>query len=360
MKSIGLFISLVFACAVGTTVALAQTQQGGTPQPSDSTTTAGNNSSTSPASSMEQMGVGNYLLGPGDVLSLRVFRYQQFDGDVEVDSTGAIEIPLVDQPIIARCRRAQDVQREIAEALKKYIRNPQVSLRVKERRSRPNAVVAGAVRSPQQFQMLRRVKLLQLLAFTGGITEQASGAIQVFHTEAEMCPDPNEPSLPVQQIVETTSDALQAPFTLYNINDLRLGKEEANPYIRPGDVVFVQDAPPVYITGAVIAPQGIYLRNNATLMRAIAQVGGLRKEANQEKILIYRQKPGASEPELITVNYAAIRKNKAPDIVLQPYDVIYVREAGVLSPGRLVDTLVSMSVGGLGSAVTNLPLRVIY
>ena len=305
------------------------------------------------------MGVGNYLLGPGDVLSLRVFRYQQFDGEFEVDSTGAVEIPLVEEPIIARCRRAQDVQREIAQALKKYIRNPQVSLRVKERRSRPNAVVAGAVRNPQQFQMLRRVKLLQLLAFTGGITEQASGAIQVFHTEAEMCPDPNEPILPTQT-AEATSDALQVPFTVYNINDLRLGKEEANPYIRPGDVVMVQDAPPVYITGAVVAPQGVYLRNNATLMRAIAQVGGLRKEANQEKITIYRQKPGASEPELITANYAAIRKNKAPDIVLQPYDVIYVREAGVLSTRRLADTLLNLTVGGLGSAVTNLPLRVIY
>ncbi|MBA2341231.1 MAG: polysaccharide biosynthesis/export family protein [Pyrinomonadaceae bacterium] len=337
---------------------LAQTQPGTAPPatqtPQESETATSNSSSV-----VSQMGAGNYLLGPGDVLTLRVFRYQQFDGDVEVDSNGAIEIPLVDQPIIARCRRAQDIQREIAEALKKYIRNPQVSLRVKERRSRPTAVVAGAVRTPQQFQMLRRVRLLQLLAFTGGITEQASGSIQVFHTEPEICPDPNEPNLPVQT-AKTTDDALQVPFTLYNINDLRLGKEEANPYIRPGDIVMVQEAPPVYVTGAVVAPQGVYLRNNATLMRAIAQVGGLRREAKQEKITIYRQKPGTSEPEIITANYAAIKKNKAPDVVLQPYDVIDVQEDGVFSPRRLGDTLRGLAIGGLGSTISNLPLRVIY
>jgi ribosomal protein L13 len=35
------------------------------------------------------------------------------------------------------------------------------------------------------------------------------------------------------------------------ISELRAGKIEANPIIRPGDYILVTEAEPVYITGAV-------------------------------------------------------------------------------------------------------------
>ncbi len=47
----------------------------------------------------------------------------------------------------------------------------------------------GAVRSPQRVQMQRKARLLELLAFSGGVTEQAGGDIQIFHTEPIMCPE---------------------------------------------------------------------------------------------------------------------------------------------------------------------------
>src|SRR5437660_1550267 len=37
--------------------------------------------------------------------------------------------------------------------------------------------------------MMRRVRLHELLALSGGITANASGTIQIMHTEPEMCPD---------------------------------------------------------------------------------------------------------------------------------------------------------------------------
>ena len=55
---------------------------------------------------------------------------------------------------------------------------------------------------------------------------------------------------------------------------------EANPMIRPGDYILVTEAEPVYVTGSVNSPQGVFMRDQLTLGRALAMVGGPRKEAN--------------------------------------------------------------------------------
>ncbi|MCV5761262.1 polysaccharide biosynthesis/export family protein, partial [Escherichia coli] len=40
-----------------------------------------------------------YKLGPGDIIDVRVFGEPQFNGQVEVDEDGNIEIPFVEKPI---------------------------------------------------------------------------------------------------------------------------------------------------------------------------------------------------------------------------------------------------------------------
>src|SRR6185295_12966791 len=101
-------------------------------------------------------------------------------------------------------------------------------------------------------------------------------------------------------------DGTKIPLQNVKIAELRAGKIEANPVIRPGDYVLVTEAEPVYITGAVVAPQGVFLREQLTLSRAMAMVGGTRKEAKLTDVRIYRQKPGATDQEMIRVDYAAI------------------------------------------------------
>jgi hypothetical protein len=64
------------------------------------------------------------------------------------------------------------------------------------------------------------------------------------------------------------------------------------------------------------------------------------------------------------VNVALIKKNQAPDPLLQPYDVVEVKEAGIFSKGRIGDTLINAITGGFSSAVSStgmyLPNKVIY
>ncbi|HKP45683.1 MAG TPA: polysaccharide biosynthesis/export family protein [Pyrinomonadaceae bacterium] len=310
-------------------------------------------------SSVDNQGIRKYLLGPGDVLDVRVFGQPDLNATVEIDTDGNItSLPFLELPIVAKCRTEREVQADVAKAYGKYIKNPQVSVRISDRKSRQPATVFGAVRQPTRVQMQRKVRLNELMAASGGFTERAAGTIQILHTEPVMCPDPGEEA-DAQPI-----DGTKIPMQIVKLSDLRAGRTEANPVIRPGDYILVTEAEPIYITGSVVSPQGVLLRDQLTLSRALAMVGGPKKEAKLTDVRIFRQKPGSQTQETIRVDYAAIKHNKAADIFLQPYDVIEVPEAGMFSPGRIGQTLLGAATGSLSSMFssvgTTLPTRVIY
>jgi len=299
-------------------------------------------------SDVNNQGIRNYLLGPGDTLDVRVFGQSDLNALVEVDSDGNItSLPFLEAPIPAKCRTEKQVQADIAKAYTKLIKNPQVSVRIAERKSHPPATVFGAVRQPTRVEMQRKIRLNELIVVSGGFTDRASGTIQILHTEPLMCPQPGEEAL------AAPIDGAKVPFEIVKISELRAGKTQANPIVRPGDYVMVTEAEPIYITGSVVSPQGIFLRDQLTLSRALAMVGGAKKEAKLTDVRIYRQKPGASDQETIHVDYSAIKKNQKPDFFLQAFDIIEVPEAGMFSPGRLGQTLMGAVSGSLGTMFSN-------
>ena len=348
MKIKILFVFAIVTCWVLVSIVQAQEQTQQAPP-----------SSGSQQSGVDTQGIKNYLLGPGDVLDIRIFGQSDLNSTAQIDSDGNLSsLPFLDKPIPAKCRTEKDVQKDIAAAYAKFINKPQVSVRISERNSRQPATVFGAVRQPTRVQMQRKVRLNELMAVSGGFTERAAGTIQILHTEPLMCPGPGE------EAEAAPIDGTKIPLQIFKISELRTGKPEANPIVRPGDYVLVTEAEPVYITGSVVSPTGIYLRDQLTLSRALAMVGGVRKEAKVSDVRIYRQKPGASTQEIIKVDYAAIKKNQKPDVTLEPYDVIEVGEAGAFSGQRIGSTLLGAVTGGLTSAFSStgsfLPSRVLY
>jgi polysaccharide biosynthesis/export protein len=345
---LSLIVAVAFLCSLALFAqAQEQQQQGSTP--------------TAPPLSpgLDIQGTKSYLLGPGDVLDVRVFGQPELSSSVQVDSDGNLSsLPFLEKPIVAKCRTDKQLQKDITVAYSKFINNPQVSVRISERNSRQPATVFGAVRQPTRVEMKRKVRLNELMAVSGGFTERASGTIQILHTEPLMCPDPGE------EAEATPIDGTKIPLQIIKISELRSGKLEANPVIRPGDYVLVTEAEPVYITGSVNAPGGVYLRDQLMLSRALAMVGGARKEAKLTDVRIYRQIAGSANQEVINVDVNAIKKNQKPDVLLMAYDVIEVPEAGMFSSSRIGATLVGALTGGLSGAITNtgmyLPSRVIY
>src|SRR2546423_7234630 len=344
MKTKSVLLVLAVCVSVATATALAQQQDGGGGQaPQVPVLNTGSNS----APSLDTMGVKKYLLGPGDVLDLRVYNEPQFNGRLVVNDEGNVEVPFVENPIPARCRTDREIKQDIVTALKKFLTKPQVSLQVAEMRSRPPAVVFGAVRSPSRVQRQRRAHLLDLLATSGGVTEAAGGDIQIFHTEPLMCPEPEDlAAVPVDSY--KPSDPTQIGYDIFSVRDLKEGKKEANPVIHPGDIVIVQEAQPVYITGAVRAPQGLYLQRGMQLKQAIAMVGGLTQQAKASSVIIWRRQKGTAEPKKMIVNFNEIKREKEKDIELQPYDIVEVTD----NSGSITNTLRGLFMGSLNRPPT--------
>ncbi len=310
---------------------------------------------TSNGMAADAQGVGSYLLGPGDLLDVRVFGQADLNSVVEIDGEGNISsLPFLEAPIKAMCRTDKEVQKDITAAYAKYIRNPQVSVRITERKSRQPATIAGAVRTEMQVTMMRRARLHELITRAGGTTDRASGTIQVMHTVPQMCPEPGvtfQKASATDQKTPAAGNFSEFGIAIYRLAELRAGKEEADPYIWPGDIVLVNEAEPVYVIGAVVAPREIPLREGLTLARAIAMSGGAQRLAKDE-VAIYRTKPGLVGQETLKFDYNAIKKGRLADVPLQPYDIIDVGMSGPLSGKGLADLFTNTIRGSFGMVTT--------
>src|SRR3982751_2299200 len=83
-----------------------------------------------------------YLIGPGDEISGKVLGEEQFDFTSTVDEDGKIEVPFFDKPVVAVCKTERDLRLEIAKLLGKYLKSPQLSVRV-TKRNRPPVSIYG-------------------------------------------------------------------------------------------------------------------------------------------------------------------------------------------------------------------------
>ncbi len=284
----------------------------------------------------------HYLVGIGDVLDIRVFGRPQLTRDaVRVDARGKIRMPLLEDEIQASCRTEASLAAEIATQYLKYVRRPQVDVFIREYNSQPVAVV-GAVNKPGRFQLQRPVRLLELLTFAGGPTIGAGRTIQIVHAETSAsCEDG------ALTIVEGG-----AGLTAYGLADVLAGRDQANPFVRPGDVISLLEADQVFVVGNVIRPSSIPLKEPLTISRAIAMSGGVSPYTKSDRVRIIRQPPGSVPKEELFVDLKAIEKRHAVDIVLQANDIVDVPVSG---SKRLLGSL----VGSIVPTVSQMPVRVI-
>src|SRR2546427_3483390 len=136
----------------------------------------------------------DYVIGNGDVIDIDVFDVKELSREVRVSQTGSIGLPLV--PVRLRVAGLTEVQTEqkIAEVLEAngLVSHPQVSVSVKERKSKPITVV-GAVLHAMVYQADRPVTILEVLAEAGGIANDAGDTVIVTRPSQEPPADPSEP-----------------------------------------------------------------------------------------------------------------------------------------------------------------------
>lgn len=110
---------------------------------------------------------------PLDRLQVTVFREPELSvEDVQVDEGGKVLLPLVG-PLTAAGKSAETLAAEVTAKLREYIREPQVSVSVKQAAVR-RVTVAGSVVQPGVYPLEGRTTLLQAVALAQGPSQVAS------------------------------------------------------------------------------------------------------------------------------------------------------------------------------------------
>jgi len=267
----------------------------------------------------------DYVIGPGDLLSITVYDASDLSRDVRVSTSGVILLPLLPEPIRADGLTPEELAAVIAREFeaREILRRPQVSVLVKEYKSRPVAVV-GAVRKPQMISVLGPMTLLEVLSAAEGLTEDAGPLIYVTRGAQlrELPPNP----------AEATEPAPDNPRVIViNLRELMEAKDPAaNVPIFAGDAVTVPRGGIIYVVGAVKRPGGFVLkdrREQITVLQALALAEYVTPFAKPGDALIVRRPPGTDTEETIPVDVAKILSRKAPDQALQENDVLFIPDS---------------------------------
>lgn len=279
-----------------------------------------------------------YLIGPGDEITGKVLGEPQFDFVSTVDENGKIEVPFFDDPITAKCLSERELRTEVTKLLAKYLKKPELGLRVTDRKSRPPVSIYGEVRQQQAFNLTRRAYLLELLTVAGGESDKSSGTVEVFRTRPPMCTTAEQAGA-----WKNADGGVGAPSKVFSIASIKQGVEGSNPEILPGDVILVHKAASVYITGEVVKPGELSIPDEGLLLtQAVAMSNGITREAKSKNITIRRRKGNSPEPELIAVNFDQIRKGKEKDVLLKPFDIIVVNKSKLNIGDILLQTLTGL------------------
>ena len=162
----------------------------------------------------------DYPLGPGDVVEVNVSGVDEFRNLTErITGEGVLVLPFVGR-IQAKGMTDKELRAEIRRRLEtKYVRNPQVSLFVKEFRSRQVAVI-GAVQKPGLYNLASPADtILSMISQAGGPT--ATAAERILFIPAEPA-DPDKAkeiisAMPIRMLSQDPS-----PLILKNVEPLTI------------------------------------------------------------------------------------------------------------------------------------------
>ena len=113
----------------------------------------------------------DYVIGPSDLLAINVWKDTELTRTVLVRPDGKISLPLVGELEVSGLT-ALSVQHLLAEKLKQYISQPQVTVIVQEVRSRTYTIV-GKIAKPGSYELGKPTTILEAIAIAGGFLDFA-------------------------------------------------------------------------------------------------------------------------------------------------------------------------------------------
>ncbi len=163
-----------------------------------------------------------YLIGPGDQLSIFVWRNPEISGSFVVRPDGKVTTSLVEDIEVAG-RTPTMLARELEEQLSVYINNPRVTVSVTKFDGpySEQVRVIGEATNPKAINYTQHMTLLDLMISVGGLTEFANG------NNAKLI-----------RVV----DGRQITYSIFIEDLIKDGDITKNVDMLPGDVVIIPEA----------------------------------------------------------------------------------------------------------------------
>ena len=276
----------------------------------------------------------DYRLGANDQILIRAPGVAEInDQPFRINAEGFIELPIIGR-VQAAGQSIQNLERELVNRLREFIREPQVYISLVQFRSEPVFFV-GNFRTPGLYPLQGSRTLIEMLSTVGGILPNASRRIRVTRrAEYGSIPLPNVRENPDKKIstIDISMESLSQ-----NVNP------EEDIVLQPFDIVSAEMAEKIYVMGEVLRSSSIELgqRNSLSLAQAVTEAGGITPYANMGSVRVLRQITGTNRRAEILVDLKEVLAGRRGDFPLLPNDVLYIPRSGsraitaALGPGLL-------------------------
>ena len=256
-------------------------------------------------------------LGPGDEVEVAVYGAPDLSAHTRITSDGNVSLPLVGY-VRVEGLTSSEAEAAIENQLRQtnVLNDPHVSVFVKEFTS-SGVTVVGEVGKPGAYTILGPHRLFDIIQSAGGLTEKAASRAVITHRGSD-----------TSNTFELSKDPAQMA--------------QSNVEVQPGDTIVVPIAPIVYVLGEVGKPGGYALGsgiNGVTILRVVA-AGGPTRDASVGKTKMLPKTPNGLEQ--VPVPLKKILSAKAPDVQLEPDDIIFIPNSKmkeILNGGALITTL---------------------
>jgi polysaccharide export outer membrane protein len=161
-------------------------------------------SSASEQAAPNRIGDASYVIGPGDIIGVNVWKEPDVSKAVPVRSDGKISLPLAGE-LQASGTTPKELERAIADRLQSYISDPEVTVIVQEIKSQKFNIL-GQVSKPGSYLLTDSTTVLDAVAMAGGFRDFAKQkSIYVLRAR----PDGAQQRLPFnyKQVIKGSSEA---------------------------------------------------------------------------------------------------------------------------------------------------------
>lgn len=247
-----------------------------------------------PAASQSASG---YILGPEDVLEVSVWGYPDLTRTVAVRPDGRVSLPLVGE-VRAAGLSVDQLARVLTRAYAEYIREPKVTVIVKEFR-RIRASVLGQVLRPGTYVLAPGSRLLDLLSAAGGLAEAAAPQGQLLVA-----------GRPPQSV---------------DLQKVLAGDATANLVLRGGETLVVPEdlTNVVNVLGEVQRPGRYRLKGEVRVLDALLMAGGLTAQASLSGARLVR---ASRETVALQLDALLLRQEMAHNLPLAAGDTLFIPE----------------------------------